>query len=310
MRVSEDLWFGELGTDPAEQEAARSLAAMVAEMSGLRPFSPAVQRLLATIQNVYFSVGEVTKLIEGVPALSARVRRSVNSAAVGLRQRCSNVKHAVTLLGARAITQMASALQILDRFGGASEAGGIVVAHSSAVAALARVLGERLRLPERDTLFTCGILHDLGKLLMLQVSADLVVGDREDPYPKLLLDYADRRDAVHERERALYGYDHAVLGAHVLRTWQVPEPLPQVVAWHHQPERAFAAGGDIAVMVAALRLADRLAHDLRGAPEPDPLRLEELAEDPSATLLGIDERNFTRLWAELVDAANTAKLTE
>ncbi|MSP24570.1 MAG: HDOD domain-containing protein [Myxococcales bacterium] len=310
MQISEDLWFGELGTDPAEQEAARSLAAMVAEMRGLRPFSPAVQRLLTTVKNVYFSVDEVTKIIEGDAALAARVLRTVNSAALGLRQRCKSVKHAVTLLGARAITQMASSVQLLDHFGGSSEAGATIIAHSSGVAALCRVLGEKLRLPDRDTLFTCGLLHDLGKLLILQVSGDLIVGEQPDPYPALLIEHAGKHDVMHKHERNLFGYDHAVLGAHVLRAWMLPEPVPQVVAWHHQPERAYTESGDVASMVAAVRLADRLAYELPALPDPDPVRLFDLCEDSCSKFLGLDEIAFTRMWPELHEASKVSDLGE
>jgi HD-like signal output (HDOD) protein len=47
-------------------------------------------------------------------------------------------------------------------------------------------------------------------------------------------------DELHLREREFLGYDHAVLGGHVLAKWGLPSPLPKVVAW--QQGRRFGGG--------------------------------------------------------------------
>jgi HD-like signal output (HDOD) protein len=308
MKVTQELWYPEPAEDPAHQEAARSLAAMVGEMRGLRPFSPAVQKLLVTIQNEYYTVEEVTRIIESDTSLAARVMRTVNSAAVGLRSRCKSLSKAITLLGARAIASMATAMSLIDKFSGDRGAAAVVTAHSAGVASCVRLLGAELKLPERDALFTCGLLHDLGKLLMLQVSDSLTIGAEHDPYPKMIEVNKGRHDVVHVLERTLYGYDHAVLAAHVLQVWQLPAPVPQVVAWHHQPDRAYHAGGDMAKLVAAVRLADRMAYELRGLPEPDHFLIGELAADPAAKLVALDEARLEKLWPDIHAAVNVTHI--
>lgn len=308
MRISilEQLWFGELSEDPAEQEAARSFAATVAEVQGLRPFSPAVQRLLSAINNEYFTVDEVTAIIEGDTTLAARVMRTVNSAAYGLRCRCTSVRHAVTLLGSSAISQMSAAMAILDMFAGSKGPAALVTTHSASVASVTRVLAERGKFDNRDLLFTCGLLHDVGKLLLLQVSESLRLGDGEDPYPNLLAEVSKEFDVCHRREREHYGFDHGVLGGHVLRAWQIPEPIPQIVAWHHQPERALSEGGTIAASIAAIRLADRIAY-LSGR-EPSDALWDELLEE-LVSVLDVDESKLAEWWPDLVTAAQASGLS-
>lgn len=305
MPIIEALWFGEPGEEQADLEAARSFAATVAEVQGLRPFSPAVQRLLMAVQNEFYTVVEVTEIIEGDTSLAARVMRSVNSAAYGLRQRCKSIDHAVALLGANAISQMAAAMAILDQFAGNEGPAAGVTQHSVAAAGLARVIGSALKLPDRDALFTCGLLHDIGKLMLLQVSDTVTIGPEADPYPGLLLSLAGKLDMVHQRERELYGYDHAVLAGHVLRAWKIPEPVPQVVAWHHQPLRAYDAPGDLGKLVAAVRVADQLSFRVIESPEPDMALVEALCNEADATRIGLDDRLLTSLWDDLYDAART-----
>ncbi len=305
LAVLEKLWFGPLSADPAEQEAARSLAATVAEIQGLRPFSPAVQRLLATVQDEFYTVAEVTSIIEADTSLTARVMRMVNSAATGLRQRCKSIDHAIALLGANTISSMAAAMAILDMFSGKHGPAAVVSEHSAAVGSMCRILARACSIREQDALATAGILHDVGKLLLLQVSDSLPIGGEKDPYLALVGQHCGGPDELHAREREVFGFDHAVLAGHVLRAWQLPDPVPQIVAWHHQPERAFEEGGTIAKLVAVLRLADRTAYQLKDLPEPELDLIEELTEDPASKVLGLTDEQFASLWEDLHEASKT-----
>ncbi len=307
--VLEKLWFGDLTGDPAEQEAARSLAATVAEVQGLRPFSPAVQRLLTTIQDEYYTVIEVTEIIESDPSLAARVMRTVNSAAYGLKRECTSIRHAITLLGANAISQMAAAMAILQMFGGTEGPAATVSTHSARVGSLTRVIAGQCALPAADAVFTCGLLHDIGKLLLLQVSDSLPIGNEVDPYPLLLRGCEQAPNALHEREREIFGFDHAVLAGHVLNSWSIPDPVPEVIAWHHQPDRAYAADEQKATAVAAVRVADRLAYRLVGLEELSPELIDDLEQDPAFGLLQLSEEKLRRLWEPLRSACAETSLS-
>ncbi|MBN4050233.1 HDOD domain-containing protein [Desulfobulbus sp. AH-315-M07] len=305
ISVLEQLWFGKLSDDPAEQEAAQSFAATVAEVQGLRPFSPAVQRLLAAIQDEYFTVDQVSEIIESDTTIAARVMRTINSAGYGLRRECTSVGHAVTMLGANAISQMAAAMAVLDMFAGAKGPAAVITVHSAAVASITRLLADRSSFGGKEVLFTCALLHDVGKLLLLQVSESLQVDAGQDPYAALLARVNRDFDRCHREEREFYGFDHAVLGGHVLRAWQIPEPVPHVVAWHHQPERAQTEGGEIEKQVAMIRLADHIAYATKR--DPGEALWSELL-DEFAGVLKIDASNLAEWWPDLVTAASSAAI--
>jgi putative nucleotidyltransferase with HDIG domain len=294
--LDEELWFGKLD-DRAEDLAAASLAARVGRILGAKPFPAAARRLDELTRGAACSIDEVVRVLEGDPALSARLLRLVNSVGYALRVRCSSVRHATVLVGTRRLNQLATTAAVLDLFDQSTSIAARLVEHASTVGSLCRYLAVHLGLP-RDELATCGFLHDIGKLMLL---------DSEGPdYRAILERYAKRADRMHEVERERFGFDHAVLGAHVLAAWNIPEPVPKVVAWHHQPARAVQNGGMVAAMVQALRLAISMAFELAQTKRAE--AIETLASSDMAMYLEISAPQLAAMWGDLEalhDAART-----
>ncbi|MCC6747238.1 MAG: HDOD domain-containing protein [Deltaproteobacteria bacterium] len=293
--LHDDLWFHDATDDPAEQAAADSMVAAVADLIELRPFPDSAARLMGLLRDPNFSVRELSRIIEHDPLLAMRVLKLVNSAAYRLSAPCGSVEHAVTLLGSRSLTNLVTSIAVLEMFKDRAGAESQVRDHSLAAAGMARQLAQLARTPH-DEIITCALLHDIGKLLLLQVN---------DPgYPELLAPSAEDPRPTHERERARFGYDHAVLAGHVLRRWQIPEPVPTVVAWHHQPERTRTAGTDpaLARLVALVRLADLLSYTVGEQELSDDTRARVDAESP-ATELGLETDRIVTAWPELRQTA-------
>jgi HD-like signal output (HDOD) protein len=123
-----------------------------------------------------------------------------------------------------------------------------------------------------------------------------------ESYDGLPADALDSADRLHLVERDRLGYDHAVLGAHVLSSWKIPEPISQIVAWHHQPERAYAGGGTVALHVAVLRLADHLEYRLRHDSAPNEAAIEALSGSPEAKHVGFSSGDLRRAWPQMIDS--------
>lgn len=285
--LDEELWFGKLD-DRAEGLAAASLAARVGRILGAKPFPAAARRLDELTRGASCSIDEAVRVLEGDPALSARLLRLVNSVGYALRVRCSSVRHATVLVGTRRLNQLATTAAVLDLFDQSTPVAARLVEHASTVGSLCRYLAVHLGLP-RDELATCGFLHDIGKLMLLDSEGS--------EYRALLERYATRADRMHEVERERFGFDHAVLGAHVLAAWNIPDPVPKVVAWHHQPARAVQNGGMLASMVQALRLANAMAYELAQTPRAE--AIEKLASSDTAMYLEISAPQLAAMWGDL-----------
>ena len=142
-------------------------------------------------------------------------------------------------------------------------------------------------------------LHDIGVLTMLEAD--------EPGYDGMVLEHFSTGAPLDERERGAFGFDHAQLGAHVLGVWRIPEPIPRIVACHHDLGQAFALEGQVPAMAAVLALADRLSTPLLEEPEPVPGRLAELASDGAAVYLGITASSLRGRWSFLRRTAEEAR---
>ena len=287
LPVQEDLWFGSSVDAGAEERVAQSMAARVGRILGAKPFPEAARRLDELTRGTSCKIADVVRVLEGDPALSARLLRLVNSSGYALRMRCSSVHHAAVLVGTRRLNQLATTAAVLDMFESSAQVASRVVEHAAVVGSLCRYLAAHFGLP-RDELATSGFLHDIGKLMLLETEGST--------YAELLADHEGTPDQVSAAERERFGFDHGVLGAHVLSAWHIPEPVPRVVAWHHQPARALRAGGMVAAMVQALRLADAIAHALVATPKGD--AIAALMKTEMASYLEIGEAQLAAMWSD------------
>jgi len=286
--VDEDLWFGSFDEESAEKAAANSMAATAGQVLGAKPFPESTRRLAELAGNDASQTREMVQVLEQDPALSAKLLKIVNSAGFGLRQQCTSVSHAVTLMGSKHLYHMATTASVLDMFDSESQFAIQILEHSAVVGALARYFGSHLALPTEE-LFTAGVLHDIGKLMLLDTMPE--------QYHQLLEQTNGQADALHILERSEYGFDHGVLAAHVLKAWNIPNPIPKVVAWLHQPARAYESSSLHAGLVQTVRLADALVYAMgNGATRDD---VAELVRHEAASYLDISEAQLGSMWDEL-----------
>lgn len=293
--VREQLWFGDEDPERTALEASRSLAAALARATGLKPFPAVAQKAIALLSDHDAPHRKVREALEKDPAIVAGVLRVANSAAYRSRHAISSVDEALQRLGSRHVREIVTSVAAMGMFKDAKGVGLTVRNHCARVGAMSRVLASEWHQKTAEDPFLCGLLHDLGKLLLLQVSGI----DYQKLDPKVLTE----PDEAFVHERALLGYDHAVLGGHVLDAWKLPNLVAEVVALHHQPGRAFEHGRELGLGVALVRIADRIDYQLQKNAELDEAFLAQLVRDGSVAYTGYSEEVLSAMWPKLRDAA-------
>ena len=98
--------------------------------------------------------------------------------------------------------------------------------HSVAVSTLAQRIANCEGCPKAvlEECFTAGLLHDLGKVVLLA----------ELPQDYLKICTTPQKDGT-DPERELLGCTHAEVGAYLMSIWGLPFPLFHAVAYHHHP---------------------------------------------------------------------------
>jgi len=189
----------------------------------LPAFSPIAIRLLSAISDERSSFKEVARLISLDPVLSGEVLRLANSGLYGRRFEVRSILHAIAMLGFGKLSQIAMTAAL---WRGLPRRTAPYVRewwrHSIATALLARQCGDEF---SSDFDYTAGLLHGVGQLALF--------ADAPDDYPELVDCAYGERSNLAERERQVFGVDHASLAGILLESWGLPEKLCNAVASHH-----------------------------------------------------------------------------
>ena len=292
--VQERLWY--LDEHPAHSTdlATHRLSGAVLLSAKLKPFPVVARQVLTLLGDEDYRTADLEGVIMKDPALAATFLRIANSALYRSLVPCESVLMACARLGRNTVREIVVGVATMDMFRDVKSRGATIRNHCAGAAAIARTLADEWKLRSGDQLFLTGLLHDIGKLLCIQAGIE--------SYDGLPPDSLDAPDRVHLVERDRLGYDHAVLGAHVLSSWKIPEPISEVVAWHHQPERAYAGGGTVGMQVAVVRLADRLEYRIRHDSAVNEAVIEEVSRSLEAKHVGFSAGDLRATWETMVES--------
>jgi len=292
--VQDRLWYLDAGTTHSADLATHRLASAVLLSAKIRPFPAVARQVLSLLGGEDYRTADLEGMIMKDPALSATFLRIANSALYRGLVPCESVLMACARLGRNTVREIVVGVATMDMFRDIKSRGAAIRNHCAATGAIARALADEWHLRSGDQLFLTGLLHDIGKLLLLQSGLE--------SYDGVPTDALDAPDRLHLIERERLGYDHAVLGAHVLSSWKIPEPISEVVAFHHQPERAYAGGGTVGMQVAVVRLADRLEYQLRQDSRVSEPVIEELSGSLEARHVGFSAGDLRGCWDSMIAA--------
>lgn len=218
------------------------VARFMPEGSGLQEFVKSVQSLpslpttcqdvLAALKTQDMSIREAGEAISRDVALTAKVLQLVNSAYFGLQRQIRNPIDAVVYLGTEVTFALVLTASVYSQYENKLK-GVLQVAelrdHSVAVATLGRQIAKSMGIaaPQLDEVFTGGILHDVGELVLASHSPNL--------YRNLRASATGGTETGTEAELRIFGATHTEIGAYLLWLWGLPEVTMQIVARHHGP---------------------------------------------------------------------------
>ena len=256
---------------------------------GLPTIPTDITQMIGLIENPGTSAKDVSQLISTDQALTAKILKLANSAFYGFPRGISTVNQAVVVLGFETVKSLGLSVSVLERF-----AVGEVTSsfdrqkfweHSISCGVAARLLAEKYNYNIRSEAFSCGILHDLGKLVLSQYFADefnQVLSVSED-------------DCVHislAEERVL-GVTHTDIGRWLAEKWNLPSRLTSAIAYHHYPSRSVGSDSQLPALIHLADLLCRREEIGNGGgssmPSLDPFALRAIGirDDPETAMKNI-----------------------
>ncbi len=220
---------------------------LVKEIKNLKPIPAVITQILEVVDKPNSSMSEIANIIQYDPAVTASVLRTCNSAFFGLKHPAESIKDAVNLLGTDQIIEvilMKSGAEALSKDQkGYGLYDGAMWRYSVSSALIAKQVAKRLKLKNKNTIFTAALLKDIGKTIL-----DRFVGESFDKISDLVK--IDKLSFM-EAEKQVIGVDHTELGGMIAKMWKFSPKMVKMIRYHHLSDVSMVSDKEIAVVYLA-----------------------------------------------------------
>ncbi len=201
------------------------------------PVLPAtVVKLLAVVNDPDSSADDVIHTILPDQSLCLTILKIANSVLFGRPKKADSLKAAVVILGFNEVRRIAVTKALINSFGKLPDKEKPFMdrfwTHAFLCGLAAVIIARDLKIDD-DSAFMGGLLHDIGKLIMLQTFAD----------DYTLGHWRYSSEEVLQEELRTYSFTHDAVGGQLLEKWLFPQNLITAVAFHHRPDRAIVEQG-------------------------------------------------------------------
>src|SRR5579863_567065 len=213
----------------------RAVASVVSRLHSV-PSSPTVyNELNAALESDDTSLGQIEEIISKDVGMAAKILQLANSAFIGASGTVSSLGTAVSLIGTETVRRLTLSSHVFSKFDGQSSAAphlANVWEHSVAVATLARRIAQREsgRKSMAEECFTAGLLHDVGKILL--------IAEMPAEYGRVMAGMDTTTRSIRAAEMEFVGCTHEQVGAYLMSIWGLPPSIVQAVQFHALPSEA------------------------------------------------------------------------
>jgi len=262
-----------------------SVMSLVSGLKSIPSLPPLYHNLMAELQAEEPSLTRMASIIAKDVGMAAKILQLANSAFMGLRCQVSDLSHAVCMIGLdmlRALVLTTHVFTELEAHDGADSLFTSLWEHSVNVAALAQriAISEKASKQLIDESFTAGLLHDVGKAILLNG-----MGMR---YGAIFEKAAGSPGLVAEAERELLSCTHGEVGAYLMGIWGLPSPLVNAVGFHDQPSLSIEPRFSALTTVHAADVIASFDHD------PSPISHDVQLDETYLSKLGMVDK--LQLW--------------
>jgi HD-like signal output (HDOD) protein len=192
--------------------------------------SPVIHRLIEMMFEPTSSLDDLAATLSVDASLSARTLSVANAAFSSPQHRIDNVHDAVVRIGLIPVIHIITASEIKAVFLSVRGKHGDMKqlwTHNLVTACIADAYAHHLKLKEPGRWFSGGMLHDIGRLLLLA----------HDPvkYSGVASAVVSDKETICEAEQAAFGITHQELGHQLMTQWRFPATIAEAAFHHHQP---------------------------------------------------------------------------
>ena len=188
-------------------------------------------RLIRVINDPASTFAQMVDVIRFDQTLTTELLKLCNSAYFGLTRHITSIDDAIRYVGTAKLMQLVMAAHTQALLGPEQSGYGLLPGalwrHSVGVALACQLMAERIGMKEKGLMFTVGLLHDMGKIVLNEN-----VGVE---YAQIVRTVHEEHISFHEAEERILGITHPIVGELIAKRWQLPNPIPCCIRYHHEP---------------------------------------------------------------------------
>ncbi|MCD6161055.1 MAG: HDOD domain-containing protein [candidate division Zixibacteria bacterium] len=197
------------------------------------PSPPKIFKQLAVeLQSQDVSIHKVADLIKQDVSITVKLLQMINSAFFGLKAHIQNPLHAINLLGLDTVKSLVLAVGAFNQFDDPKVPGFSIESiynRSVSISACARTYATILGLPHSEDALIAGMLHDVGKLVMLThfktAFSESIKLAKSNSIP------------LYQAQIEILDVSDAEIGAYLLSLWGLSDSILEAVALHYMPHK-------------------------------------------------------------------------
>jgi len=167
------------------------------------------------------------------PALVTRIIRIANNPFFGYSRKVETVKQAISLIGVIQLHDVLLSSLAIRAFSGIPTdiINQKMFWRSSVYCGItSKLLAKKYMLPTGERLFTSGLLHEIGHLVMYAKIPDQI--------QDVLFESEQSEKPLYLLERESLGFDYGQLGSEIMQFWRLPASYCEMSIYHIEPEKA------------------------------------------------------------------------
>lgn len=213
-------------TSPKKESADYS--ALLSKLKDIPTLPVVAMAVTELINDPNSSSSDIADVLKKDQVLTAKILRLVNSSYYAIPGGVGDVQRALAFLGFNTLAQLVLSLSVFSVFSTFEHEDFSMLEfwkHALGTGVCSEILAKKLKYPRPEEAFTCGLLHDIGKLILHEIDKERLIS---------IVQEAKRRECSFvdiEREWGIPG--HSYLGEVIASRWGLPQVIQLAIHYHH-----------------------------------------------------------------------------
>ena len=244
-------------TESSVQKIAPGVEQSILSAVGARsipPMASAAQKAFQLATDPKADARDFVEVIGSDEGLSARVIKIANSVYFDRGKKSSTIEESVVVIGINELRSLLNATTLSEIFPSRHAARPQLWSNDLGTAIISKTLARRLLPAKAELAFLGGLMHDIGKLLLIQKAGD--------DYNKIIKKVETEGVDFCTAEEEIFPFNHTQVGQLIGQRWNFSSELLAIIGGHHRSWTAITQGGSSPSLVGIIKAADTVCHAL------------------------------------------------